>query len=173
MTDVYQSALNFGPAQASDGNGGVTPPAEPRPLSRGGERLFEVLRWYFGKFKRVFPAQAKLAEMMKLTVRQIQRYVKELRELGLVKVQKCGHHPAEYLFQPEAIERRNVGSASCLRRVYDVFASGLKPRHPYSLSSPVSVASHPSASENTPDRKPPGRAKTVLERMMTKYGLSS
>lgn len=84
-------------------------------LSRGAERCLEVLRWYAARFRRVFVFQRTLAVTLGRTLRQIQRYVRELKQFGFVLVKKEGRGPATYRVVPvenSAVPEKNVVSKS-------------------------------------------------------------
>src|ERR1700722_305229 len=93
-------------------------------LSRGAQRMLDLLRWYGARFDRIFVFQKKLAAHLGVKVRQLQRYIAELRafkladgKTPLITVQKCGRHAAEYELAPEAVATKNVVSKTGLRRV--------------------------------------------------------
>jgi hypothetical protein len=79
-------------------------------LSRGAERLLDLLRWHGRKFRRIIPTQEDLSGHLHVTMRQIRRYLTELA--GLVTVKKCGRHPAEYILSADAVAEKNVRSKS-------------------------------------------------------------
>ena len=82
-------------------------------LSRGAQRLLDVLRWYGSKFNRIFPFQSKLADHVGVCIRQLRRYVRELVDALLIRVHRGGPHAAEYELAPEAVAG-NVRSLSAL-----------------------------------------------------------
>lgn len=120
-------------------------------LSRGGQQLLEVLKWYGGRFKRVHPFQSKLAEHLSVSPRQIRRYVRELADALLLRVHKYGQHAAEYELAPEALTA-NVRSASGLRPVQAAASSSMN------ISAPHTARA---------DKKPPQR-ESICERMIRK-----
>lgn len=81
-------------------------------LSRGAERLLDLLRWHHSRFRRITPKQKDLAGHLGVTMRQIRRYLTELA--GLVTVRKCGRDSAEYVLSAEAFTVQNVRSKSGL-----------------------------------------------------------
>ena len=83
-------------------------------LSRGAQRLLDVLRWYGSKFNRIFPFQSKLADHVGVCIRQLRRYVRELVDALLIRVHRGGPHAAEYELAPEAVAAKNVRSLSAL-----------------------------------------------------------
>ena len=124
----------------------------PAPsVSRGAERLLDLLRWYGQRFRRIHPFQSDIAEHLKLTSRQIRRYIRELRSLGiLAAVRKFGRQAAEYIFSDEWLAKQNVRSKSGRRPVYDRSASGPDGPYPYSLIEVVSVPSNPAPAPTPP-----------------------
>ena len=80
-------------------------------LSRGAQRLIDVLRWYGSRFQRIFPFQSKLAAHLNVCVRQLRRYVRELADALLIRVHRAGPHASEYELAPEAVAG-NVRSLS-------------------------------------------------------------
>jgi hypothetical protein len=137
---------------------GIAAGAGQRLLSRGAENLLKLLRWYQKKFKRVFPLQEKLASFCKVTIRQLQRYLQELRDAALIIVKKHGHLSAEY-FVAQEVPEQNVMSESGLRQVCVASVSGLTPAGPYCVNSSETGPSHHAASVTNPfpARKPPQR----------------
>ena len=81
-------------------------------LSRGAQRLLDLLRWYGSRFQRIFPFQSKLAAHLGVCVRQLRRYINELVNELLVRVRRAGPHAAEYELAPEALADKNVRSLS-------------------------------------------------------------
>ena len=65
-------------------------------LSRGAQRLLDLLRWYGSRFRRIHPKQQKLADHLKVKIRQLRYYVRELIDATLLLVRKCGRNSAEY-----------------------------------------------------------------------------
>lgn len=120
-------------------------------LSRGAQRLLDLIRWYRSKFRRVFPFQLKLAGHLGVTSRQVRRYVRELVDAFLLRVQKCGRNAAEYELAPESLTG-NVRSKSAQCPV--------EPHRPFINT----YASH-GASEQ---RKPPQR-EDIFTRLMRRY----
>jgi biotin operon repressor len=90
-------------------------------LSRSAEHLLDILCWYGKKFRRIYPSQEKLSSHLGVTVRQIQRLVRELRDAGLVIAKKAGRAAAEYLLNKSQIQQlfadQNVGSKSVPSRI--------------------------------------------------------
>lgn len=126
-------------------------------ISRGASALLDLLNWYASKFKRVYPSQLKLAEHLKVTVRQIQRYVRELRDAAMVTAKKAGRAAAEYTLS-------ELGKMSGRSRVEVASKSRLAGAPPYMLNSVV--VSRPRVA-----RKPPQRELTGYEILKEKYGL--
>lgn len=81
-------------------------------LSRRAFELLDLLRWYASRFRRVFPSQAKLAEKLKLTIRQVKRLVKQLRDCGVIKTFRCGRCSQEYEIDSHHALVENVPSKS-------------------------------------------------------------
>lgn len=60
-------------------------------LSDGAYRCYTLLLSHaYGKKTSCFPSQIRLATMLGRTVRSIQRYIKELKKLGLIVVKRAG-----------------------------------------------------------------------------------
>lgn len=119
-------------------------------LSRGAQRLLDLIRWYRSRFGRVFPFQKKIAEHLLVTCRQVRRYVRELVDAFLLRVHKCGQNSAEYELAPEILTE-NVRSASGLR--------------PSKVSSPLMSTSAPHAArvERKPQQREDGRFDRALQ----------
>ncbi len=79
-------------------------------LSRGARRLLSLLQSYARLSGRAFPFQATLARKLDCDTRTIRRYVAELREAGLLNVQKRQHSSAEYFIQTGQNVRSGVRS---------------------------------------------------------------
>jgi hypothetical protein len=79
-------------------------------LSRGAQRLLDLLRWYGSRFQRITPTQAKLATHLKVKIRQLRYYVRELVDAFFLRVQKCGRNAAEYELSSEALADKNCRS---------------------------------------------------------------
>ena len=92
-------------------------------LSRSAERLLDILCWYGKKFRRIYPSQAKLSSHLGVTIRQVQRLVRELRDAGFVIAKKaapCGGK-STYFRSKTKIQQlfttQNVGSKSVPSRI--------------------------------------------------------
>ena len=77
-------------------------------LSRGAQRCIKLLRWYAARFRDVYPLQSTIAKHLGVTTRQVGRYVKELRDAGLMSVTSGGPHSACY----QVVAEKNVRSMS-------------------------------------------------------------
>jgi hypothetical protein len=128
-------------------------------LSRGAERLLDLLRWYGARFRRIFTKQSKLAAHLKVCVQQIRRYLVELR--GLVTVYKCGRNPAEYVLSQDSVDQYDASENARLTRG----RCAVDARSIASASLLLSVAV--SQSRSVP-RKPP-RRQTALERASERF----
>jgi hypothetical protein len=116
-------------------------------LSRGAQRLLDLLRWYGSRFRRIHPKQEKLATHLKVKIRQLRYYVRELVDATLLLVRKCGRNSAEY----ELLAQEKCRSSAGLVQVEAV-----------SSSMNVSVP-HTARVE----RKPP-RKETACDRLIQK-----
>jgi DNA-binding Lrp family transcriptional regulator len=81
-------------------------------LSRRALELLNFLKWCTRKFSRVYPLQQQLADRLHVTVRQVKRLIKELRDLGIVKTFRCGRSAQEYELDQHHPEVKNVPSKS-------------------------------------------------------------
>jgi len=68
-------------------------------LSRGARRLLDLLKSFARRSGRAFPFQKTLAEKLEVKIRTIKRWVRELREAGLIAVRRRQHSSAEYEIQ--------------------------------------------------------------------------
>ena len=68
-------------------------------LSRGARRLLDLLKSFARRSGRAFPFQKTLAEKLEVKIRTIKRWVRELREGGLIAVRRRQHSSAEYEIQ--------------------------------------------------------------------------
>lgn len=59
-------------------------------LSRGAKRCLNQLRWHDSRHRLIFVSQERLATNLKVCVRQVQRYIQELRAVGLVQTTRRG-----------------------------------------------------------------------------------
>ncbi len=114
------------PRSVVDFVGPDSPPAphikgETMKLSRGAERLFDLLKWYTARFRSVFPKQETLARHLKCSIRTIIRWLGELKSRGAVAVQRCGPQSADYAvseaFLKQQLAAENVTSLAELCRV--------------------------------------------------------
>ncbi len=85
-------------------------------LSRGADRLLDLLRWYGARFRRIFPKQAKLAAHLKVCVQQIRRYLLELKRAGFVQVLSGGRSSAEYVLLQAAQDHQHASENARLTR---------------------------------------------------------
>jgi DNA-binding transcriptional regulator YhcF (GntR family) len=77
-----------------------------KDLSRGARRCLQLLRSYDGP-KGCIPFQETLATQLEVSVRTVQRYVRELTQAEEISVEKRQHSSAKYTIQT----RQNVGSS--------------------------------------------------------------
>lgn len=73
-------------------------------LSRGAQRLLELLESYARHSRRAFPFQRTLAAKLGVKERQVRNLLSELKHSGIVKVLKQGPHSAVYLVE-KAVEK--------------------------------------------------------------------
>lgn len=128
-------------------------------LSRGAERLLNLLRWYGSRFRRIFPKQSKLASSLKVCVQQIRRYLVELRDF--VTVHKCGRNPAEYVLSQDSVDQYDASENARLKR-------GLCAVEARSEASRSLLLSEVSSKVQSVPRKPPTR-QTALERATERF----
>ena len=114
-------------------------------LSRSASDLLDLLCWYGKKFRLIYPTQQRLADHLNLKIRQIRRLVRELRDAGLMVVERAGRKAAEYLLDlakiNQLVAEQNVLSKSYLSPVGDRLVTGQKASVPYisSVASSVSI----------------------------------
>lgn len=123
-------------------------------LSRGAQRLLDLLRWYGSRFQRIHPKQEKLAAHLGVKIRQLRYYVRELVDAFLILVRKCGRSSAEYELAPEALTKENCRSIAGLVQV--------KP-----VSSFMNVsAPHTARCERKPAQREDGRFDRALQKLL-------
>jgi hypothetical protein len=146
-------------------------------LSRGAQRLLDLLRWYGARFRRIHPAQIKLGMNLKVSIATVKRWLLELKQLGAVIVQKYGPHSAEYELQKAVLAQidgeENERSMSGLRAVYERSVSGLTGPI-LNVSLPVSVNSyihkskkHTGTQAQTPPQRKPAQMEDKFDRALT------
>jgi hypothetical protein len=89
----------------------------PVRLSRGAQRLLDLLCWYGSRFDRIFVFQEKLAKHLGVKIRRLREYVFELKGAELIEVHKCGRSAAEYELCAEAIAAKKCRSSAGLAHV--------------------------------------------------------
>lgn len=73
-----------------------------KPLSRGANKCFDLMRWYAARFREIYPYQETIARRLGIKQRQLRKYLLELKNAGLLAIHKQGRAPAVYqLFADE------------------------------------------------------------------------
>lgn len=103
-------------------------------LSLGARRLLNILRSYG---REIFPRQETIGRKLDWGIRTVNRYMKELREAGLVEVQFRGPRSAEYRLINQEV-RKETGVPS---EVSNIFTVGcVKQNENLSIGVPCGVA---------------------------------
>ena len=97
-------------------------------LSRGATRCLKLLRWYAACYKEVFPYRSTLARQLKVSPQQLDRYIRELKTAGFLKVSQAGPQPSSYQLLTDKNEKAMIKQ----RESYDKASR----RHPYIVSVP-------------------------------------